>query len=360
MRPTSLHLAFTMTLVGGCGIPYLEGSAQAAPPQQSLDERIAHGKELYGRYCKLCHGSEADGYAADHASQLRNVTFLATASTPFLWLGIEYGRAGTPMSAFGNKLGGPLDEGDIKSLIDYLRSLNRLDLENVKVAGDANAGRKVYADHCALCHGEHGEGKTAVSLSNPHFLATASDGFIRFAIEHGRPGTAMTGFAGRLSAAQMDDVASFIRTWAHHVGTSVPVAEPAPRLDQLVLNPKGAAPSFRNLREGRFVSASDVYAAYKGGARMVIFDARPKSDWLKSHIPGAYPAPFYDEVDPKVRAVLPTDGTWIVSYCACPHAASGEVTDKLRALGFSHAVVLDEGFLEWFKRGYPTTFGKSE
>jgi len=42
-----------------------------------------------------------------------------------------------------------------------------------------------------------------------------------------------------------------------------------------------------------------------------------------------------------------------VSYCACPHHLSGIVTDELRKRGYTHAVVLDEGILEWQRRNYP-------
>ena len=43
-------------------------------------------------------------------------------------------------------------------------------------------GRQSYAEYCALCHGDNGEGYTADAanaLSNQDFLAIASDAFIR-------------------------------------------------------------------------------------------------------------------------------------------------------------------------------------
>jgi rhodanese-related sulfurtransferase len=83
-----------------------------------------------------------------------------------------------------------------------------------------------------------------------------------------------------------------------------------------------------------------------------MLDARPLSDWHLGHIPGAYPTPFYDDLDAIARA-LPRDGTWIIAYCACPHAASGKVVDGLRARGFSNTAVLDEGIDVWKQRGHP-------
>ena len=67
-------------------------------------------------------------------------------------------------------------------------------------------------------------------------------------------------------------------------------------------------------------------------SRLIVLDARPTSDWLIERVPGAVPVPYYD-IAPIVER-LPRDGTWIVAYCACPHAASDFVVDNLREQGF--------------------------
>ena len=88
----------------------------------------------------------------------------------------------------------------------------------------------------------------------------------------------------------------------------------------------------------------------------ILLDARASSDWVLGHIPGAVPFPFYS-VD-ELASNLPTDGTWIVAYCACPHAASGRVVDDLRARGFANTAVLDEGIYFWRDAGYPMARGR--
>lgn len=329
---------------------------ETSPPSAA---DIAMGESLYNRYCKLCHAPAAAGYAADNANQLRNKTFLATATTPFLWLGIERGRPNTPMAGFGDVVGGPLSGESIKKIIDYLRSLTpteQLMLEDLVVAGDPDVGRGVYEAECSGCHGTAGTGSTATSLSNPYFLATASDGFIRHAIEHGRPGTRMQAYGDKLTAIEIDGLTRYIRSWARTVEDETSFGEALPALDQIVINPKGLKASFSNLREGRYVAASEVARALKEGSRIVILDARPTSDWFKAHIPGAFPAPFYDGIA-AIAGSLPRDGTWIVAYCACPHAASGKIVDELRLAGFTKTAVLDEGVLIWAERDYPVTIG---
>lgn len=339
-RPWAL---WVVAAVVACG-----GPPGAASPSADT------GRGLYDRYCALCHGARGIGYAADHATQLKNRTFLATATDELLRVAIERGRPGTPMSAFGAVNGGPLSGAEVDAIIAYLRSLGdggALDVHWTRVDGDADRGLSLFRERCAGCHGDRGQGKTAVSLDSTTFLATASDGFIRYAIEHGRPGTPMPAFGQSLTARQLDDLTAAIRRWARPVEpvTAAPAAHP--EQGPLVIHPQGPHPKF-SLRDGRYVAAADVARALKVRARMVLLDARPLSDFRTGHIPGATPAPFHDDLA-QVAAALPRDGTWIVAYCACPHAASGKVVDALRARGFTHTAVLDEGIQVWRERGYP-------
>jgi len=70
------------------------------------------------------------------------------------------------------------------------------------------------------------------------------------------------------------------------------------------------------------------------------------------HIAGAVSVPFYDPSP--YFAALPKD-TWLVCYCACPHAESGQLAQQLGAQGFTKVAVLDEGLGVWKARGYPVT-----
>src|SRR5882724_3719480 len=79
------------------------------------------------------------------------------------------------------------------------------------------AGKKAYAKYCELCHGADGTGygaDHANHLSNPLFLATASDEFLAVAIERGRPGTPMAAyhqdFGGPLKDEDTDALLAYI------------------------------------------------------------------------------------------------------------------------------------------------------
>jgi cytochrome c oxidase cbb3-type subunit III len=315
------------------------------------------GRALYDKYCALCHGPNLEGYAADNANALANQGFLSTASDDFLYTAIARGRPGTAMAAYHETFGGPLAPDNIQILVAFIRSFQSgpaLEVDQL-VKGDAAAGAPLYAELCAGCHGARGQGKIAISLNNPIFLSSASDGFIRHAIERGREGTAMPAFGTTLGAEEIDHLTRFVRSFAS-TSPEMPVAgEIPPTFEQVVIHPKGPAPRFSPLRDGRYVPADEVKAAFDAGARMVLLDARPTSDWLRAHIPGALPVPYYEPE--KMIGSLPKDGTWIISYCGCPHAASGKVMDVLRTHGFDNTAVLDEGIFVWMERGYPIAHG---
>lgn len=330
-------------------------SAAGKARARAARQRVRRGRVAYLRYCAICHRHDAQGYAADHANAIGNPAFLAAASDEFLRRSIEEGRLGTPMSPWGVARGGPLDREAVTDIVAFLRSLSRAPRTRIsteRANGDLDRGRGLYNARCMRCHSPRGEGtQTVSSVSHPSFLDAASDGFLRHTIEHGRPGTAMEAHP-TLSRQELDDLVAYVRSMSHIPGPPPPPEyEPPPSLDHLVINPDGAAPRF-TLREDRFVPAAEVAQALSEHRKLIILDARPTSDWSASHIAGSLPFPFYDIEQMATR--VPRDGTWVLAYCACPHAASGHVVDELRRRGFEHTAVIDEGWRVWTERGYPT------
>ncbi len=346
-RPSSVWLVLSSGVLAACSAGTEPDGETAGDPER--------GSAVYAEYCALCHGERGEGYAADNANQLANQGFLATASDELLFNGIVAGRPGTSMSPFGQSYGGPLDDEQAADLLAFIRgwqSVDALDLGTGESTGSALRGDSVYRARCASCHGEQGQGNTAMSLNNPQFLADASDAFIRHAIAEGRADTEMPGYATELTSQAIDDLVVLIRSWQQPAdGPGEVVIEQD--LTRALLNPHGSDPSFE-LREGRFVPVDAVKTALDAGERMVIIDARPPSDYVVSHIPGAVSVPFY-EANTAVD-LLPRDA-WNLAYCGCPHAASGQVVDTLRAAGYERSAVLDEGFFVWVQRGYPVAEG---
>lgn len=76
---------------------------------------------------------------------------------------------------------------------------------------------KLYADNCAGCHGDRRQGVSGLGPSlDPADPAAHedhhADAELRDIITNGRPGTAMPGFQGRLTPAEIDALIKFIRT----------------------------------------------------------------------------------------------------------------------------------------------------
>lgn len=331
----------------------LGASGSSAPRSAAAASRATAGAELYGKYCALCHGPEAKGYAADNAPSLVSQTFLESATDAFIANGIRMGRPGTAMAAYGKARGGPLDEVDIRAIVTFLRAKGPAvkALPSSNVQGDVDNGSRLYATHCVTCHGTEEARSTAVWLFNPELLRSASVGFLRHAITHGRPSTPMQPFGPTLGEQGVEDLVAFLESKAPHApAPTTKVDLEALKQLPIVINPKGKTPSF-TLRDNRFVSIVQVKEALDKKQRMIIIDARSPSDFIQSHIPGSISNGYYDK---QGLDRLKDDGTWIIAYCACPHHASGEVVDELRRRGFKNTAVLDEGILEWQHRGYPT------
>lgn len=348
MKPASLRwLAWSLPVAAlalGCAATRPRPSARAAVA--AVPDSLP-GPAIYAALCSHCHGADATGYAADHAPSLVNPTFLESASDTYLHLSIAQGRPGTSMAAYAKSVGGPLEPAAIDRVVAWIRSHGPAAQEFIPVArGDSTSGQPLYALHCQRCHGDQQTHGDALMLANPNFLAVASDGFLAHAIVEGRPGTSMPSFRESLDAREIADVVAYLRSLARPTNAS---RLPAPTgKEPLFAYPHGRPPEF-TLREGRFVGVDQVARALEQHRRLVIVDARPESDWMTTHITGAVSIPHYQL---KRLDEIPKDA-WVVAYCACPHHLSGEVVDALRARGYPHAYVLDEGILEWERRGYP-------
>ncbi len=322
-------------------------------PSASLD-----GEQLYVEYCALCHGEQGQGYLADNAPMLSNPWLHAMVDDAYLEQAVKMGRPGTPMAPYGSAYGGPLSDAQVRAIVAHMRGWAdpSIDLGEPSAAtgGSHGRGKEVYDVHCASCHGVEGEGVTGPSLANPVFLRTMPADLVTRTLQHGRPGTAMQSFEGVLTPRQQADVASYIESWKHKRGRRLPPATKPARDMEPVIHAQGEGPELP-LRKDRYVASKDVLQALRDGRKMVILDARSTGDYVMYHLPGAVPAPYYSSDEELLR--LPKDDTFIVAYCACPHAASGKVVDKLRKLGFEHTAVLDEGVDYWREQGFPGATG---
>jgi cytochrome c oxidase cbb3-type subunit 3 len=74
-------------------------------------------------------------------------------------------------------------------------------------------GQKLYATHCAACHGKNGEGGVGLPLNLQSFLSVAPEGYIKRSIYYGRLPRQMISFGTFLKKDQIEAIATYVRSW---------------------------------------------------------------------------------------------------------------------------------------------------
>ncbi|MGW3042035.1 rhodanese-like domain-containing protein [Kitasatospora sp. NPDC001159] len=100
------------------------------------------------------------------------------------------------------------------------------------------------------------------------------------------------------------------------------------------------------------ISRDELAAAIETGSVTVI-DALGGEYYAKQHLPGAI-ALVRADVDELAPTLLPDRDAAIVTYCsnpACPN--SGQVADRLTALGYTDVRKYREGIEDWAEAGLP-------
>jgi cytochrome c oxidase cbb3-type subunit 3 len=174
----------------------------------------ARGKTVFGDNCAPCHGSGAAG--AKGYPNLNDDDWLWGGKIEQIMQTIEFGaRSGhakaheSAMLAFGRD--GILKPGEIVSVANYVRSLSGLPI----AAGlDAAAGRKIFAENCASCHGEAGKGNQelgAPNLTDKIWLYGSDEATVIETITNGRSGV-MPAWTGRLDPSTIKALAVYVHS----------------------------------------------------------------------------------------------------------------------------------------------------
>jgi cytochrome c oxidase cbb3-type subunit III len=174
----------------------------------------ARGKTVFGDNCAPCHGSGAAG--AKGYPNLNDDDWLWGGKIEQIMQTIEFGaRSGHPkahesaMLAFGRD--GILKPGEIVTVANYVRSLSGLPT----AAGfDAAAGRKIFAENCASCHGDAGKGNHelgAPNLTDKIWLYGSDEATVIETITNGRSGV-MPAWTGRLDPSTIKALAVYVHS----------------------------------------------------------------------------------------------------------------------------------------------------
>lgn len=109
---------------------------------------------------------------------------------------------------------------------EYMKkSANAVDENSVTLASDAtnlDAGKTIYMDNCAACHGRLGEGGVGPNLTDDYWLHGGSIKDVFKTIKYGVPAKGMKAWQAELSPSQIRQVASYIKSL---YGTNPPNAK---------------------------------------------------------------------------------------------------------------------------------------
>jgi cytochrome c oxidase cbb3-type subunit III len=179
-----------------------------------LDFARALGRRAFADNCAPCHGAGgggAKGYAnLDDNDWLwgGKLDDIANTIRHGARAGDDQGRQGS-MPAFGRD--GMLKRDEIVTVANFVRSLSGLETRpGVNLA----AGKKLFADNCAACHGEDGKGNRelgAPNLADGIWLYGSSEAVIIDTITNSRSGV-MPAWTGRLDPVTIKALAFYVHS----------------------------------------------------------------------------------------------------------------------------------------------------
>ena len=187
-------------------------------PETVNRQEITDFAELYGSNCAGCHS--ADGKSGP-GRPLNNALYLSIIPKDTLRNVIYYGRPGTAMPAWALSQGGPLTDKQVDGLVEGIEKNWSKPLQARAAAlpsyaattgGDPVHGKKLFGRACFMCHGS---GAPVGPVTDPAYLALASDQLLRSAVLEGWPTLGMPDYRSvnlghALSDQDITDVVSYL------------------------------------------------------------------------------------------------------------------------------------------------------
>jgi cytochrome c oxidase cbb3-type subunit 3 len=188
--------------------------AEIAATPELADFARAQGRSAFAENCAPCHG--AGGGGTKGYPNLNDDDWLWGGKLEQLHQTIQFGvRSGNPqaresqMPAFGKD--GILKREEIVKVANFVRSLSSLPTRpGVDLAG----GKKIFADNCAVCHGEDAKGNKelgAPNLTDGIWLFGSDEASIIEVITNSRGGV-MPAWSGRLDPVTIKSLAVYVHT----------------------------------------------------------------------------------------------------------------------------------------------------
>ena len=183
--------------------------------QDLFEFAVAGGSAAFGDNCAACHGRGAQGFTG--YPNLNDDDWIWGGTLEQIHDTIAHGIRGdseqtrqSAMPRFG--LDGVLENAQISDVAHHVRSLSGQDVDK----DAASRGSTIFAEQCAACHGEKGEGITemgAPNLANGIWLYGGDHDAVMQSIATGRGGM-MPAWAGRLDPVTV----KMLTVYVHSLG----------------------------------------------------------------------------------------------------------------------------------------------
>lgn len=182
------------------------------------NETEINAGQLYAQYCSVCHGDRGDSRSRAKGSMIpppRDFTSPESSidlTRERMISSVAEGRPGTAMAPWKNQL----NDMEIKAVVDYIRITMMLPA----ATNDSEAGRRLYAENCSVCHGDDGSGArwTLTNLKPPPRNFTLPDAvqelsrnYMLEVVRYGKADTAMPGFSTQLEDNDISKVVDYVR-----------------------------------------------------------------------------------------------------------------------------------------------------
>jgi len=178
-------------------------------PTDPFSFQPGQGREIANSYCVICHSADYIYMQPPHSQ----------------------GKWAEIIKKMKHAFGCPIPDDSIATLASYLTHQNEIQPTTLKPANvqelpsssgtatvNPNNGKKIYTTNCINCHGTKGLGDGPIGqmlvppAADLTVIAEKSDKELLTTIQNGRPGTAMPSWKGNLSAQDITDVLSYVRS----------------------------------------------------------------------------------------------------------------------------------------------------
>jgi cytochrome c oxidase cbb3-type subunit 3 len=174
----------------------------------------AQGRAAFGNNCAPCHGGGGGG--AKGYPNLNDDDWLWGGTVDQIHATVAYGvRSGHPKAHESTMVGfgkdGVLKRPEIVAVARYVRSLSGLP---VPAGTHLAAGKKIFADNCAACHGDDAKGNQEIgapNLADKIWLYGPDEAAVIDVIANGRNGV-MPAWVDRLDPATLKALAVYVHT----------------------------------------------------------------------------------------------------------------------------------------------------